>query len=338
MAGRLLRAGHVVAVWNRTPAKAADLVGEGARLATFPADAARGAEVVFSSLSDDRAVLEVVRGRGDSPEVADREPLIEGQAPGAVHISLSTISPTMSRQLEEAHQAASQRYVAATVIGRPDAAERGELVILAAGRQEDLDRCAALFDVLGRKVYLLGDQVEHANVMKISANLVMASLLEVFGEAYAIAESHGLDAHRVLEILKDTMLGPQAIAAYGERVANRAFEPAGFRLKLGLKDVDLALQAAEIVALQIPFASALRDRFIAAVAHGLRGCRLGSRLANAGVPEAGGVNPTEKGPENTSTFRESPVPAGRTSVVFEHAQVCAGRSSTVAFSRDAQLL
>jgi 3-hydroxyisobutyrate dehydrogenase-like beta-hydroxyacid dehydrogenase len=272
MTSVLLRAGHVVAVWDRTPSKAMDLVSEGARLATSPADAARGAEVALSSLSDDHVVFEVVRGvRGerDSAERADREPLIRGLAPGAVHMSLSTISPTMSRQLDEAHRAAGQSYVAVPVIGRPDAAERGELVLLAAGRDQDLERCAPLFDVLGRKVYRLGDRVEHANVMKLSANLVMASLLEVFGEAYALAESHGLEAHRVLEVLKDTMLSPQAIAAYGGRVANREFEPAGFRLKLGLKDVDLALSAAETVALQIPFASALRDRFIAAVADGL---------------------------------------------------------------------
>jgi 3-hydroxyisobutyrate dehydrogenase-like beta-hydroxyacid dehydrogenase len=269
MTSVLLGAGHVVAVWDRTPAKAMDLVNEGARLATSPADAARGAEVALSSLSDDHAVFDVVRGGLDSAERADREPLIRGLAPGAVHVSLSTISPTMSRQLDEAHRAAGQSYVAVPVIGRPDAAERGELVLLAAGRDQDLERCAPLFEVLGRKVYRLGDRVEHANVMKLSANLVMASLLEVFGEAYAIAESHGLEARRVLEVLKDTMLSPQVIAAYGGRVANREFEPAGFRLKLGLKDVDLALSAAETVALQIPFASALRDRFIAAVAHGL---------------------------------------------------------------------
>jgi 3-hydroxyisobutyrate dehydrogenase-like beta-hydroxyacid dehydrogenase len=123
--------------------------------------------------------------------------------------------------------------------------------------------------VLGRKTYRIGRHVEHANVMKLTANLVMASLLEVFGEAYALAESHGVDANHVLEVLKNSMLSPEAIAGYGDRIANRQFDPPGFRLKLGLKDVDLALYAGEEAALQMPFASALRDRFLVAMARGL---------------------------------------------------------------------
>jgi 3-hydroxyisobutyrate dehydrogenase-like beta-hydroxyacid dehydrogenase len=268
MARNLLRAGHEVAVWDRTPAMAEKLVSDGARLAWSPADAAREADVALSSLSEDHAVFAVVLG-GGAADRPDREPLIRGLAPGAIHVSLSTISPAMSRQLDEAHRAAGQRYVAAPVLGRPDAAEHGELVLLAAGQHEDLERCAPLFDALSRKAYLLGDRVERANVMKLSANLVAASLLEVFGEAYALAESHGLEARQVFEVLKDSMLAPQAIAGYGERIANRKFEPAGFRLKLGLKDVDLALSAAETVALQMPFASVLRDRFLVAIARGL---------------------------------------------------------------------
>jgi 3-hydroxyisobutyrate dehydrogenase-like beta-hydroxyacid dehydrogenase len=268
MARALMRAGHEVAVWDRTPAMAEGLVSDGARAATSPADAARGADVVLSSLSEDHAVFAVVLG-GEPADRRDREPLIRGLAPGAIHVSLSTISPAMSRQLDEAHRAAGQHYVAAPVLGRPDVAERGELVVLAAGQDGDLDRCAPLFDALGRRVYLLGDRVERANVVKLSANLVAASLLEVFGEAYALAESYSLEAQQVFEVLKDSMLAPEAIAGYGERIANRQFEPAGFRLKLGLKDVDLALSAAESVALQMPFASVLRDRFLVAIARGM---------------------------------------------------------------------
>ncbi len=271
MARNLVRAGHTVAVWNRTPARAQELVKEGARLASSPADAARGAEVVLSSLADDHVVRAVVLGGAESGGRPEPEPLVRGLARGAAHVSLSTISPTLSRQLDEAHRAAGQRYVAAPVIGRPEAADRGDLVLLVAGQEEDLDRFATLFEALGRKVYRLGDRVERANVTKLSSNLVMASLLEVFGEAYALAESHGLEARQVLEVLKETMLGPQTIASYGDKVARRQFEPAGFRLELGLKDVDLALGAAETVALQLPFASALRDRFLAAMAHGLEG-------------------------------------------------------------------
>jgi 3-hydroxyisobutyrate dehydrogenase-like beta-hydroxyacid dehydrogenase len=269
MAGTLLRAGHAVAVWDRTPAKAEELVKDGARLASSPADAARGAEAALSSLADDHAVLAVVLGDDGSADRPGREPLIRGLPGGATHVSLSTISPSLSRQLDDAHRAAGQGYVAAPVLGRPEAAERGELVLLAAGQDDAVSFCAPLFDVLGRKTYRLGSRAEHANVMKLSANLVMACLLEVFGETYALAESYGLGATRVLDVLKDSMLSPEAIAEYGERIANSQFEPAGFRLKLGLKDVDLALYAAEAAALQLPFASAVRDRFLVAIARGL---------------------------------------------------------------------
>lgn len=269
MARVLLHAGHTVAVWDRTPDKAEDLVREGARLARSPADAASGAEVALSSLADDHAVWAVVLGGQGSANRPPPEPLIRGLPRGATHVSLSTIGPSTSRELEAAHRAAGQRYVAAPVVGRPDAAERGELVVLAAGQEDALDVCAPLFSVLGKKTYRLGNRAEAANAMKLTANLVMASLLEVFGEAYALAESHGLTATDVLDVLKSSMLSPRVIAEYGERIANGQFDPAEFRLALGLKDVDLVLQAAEGAALQLPFASVLRDRFLVAIARGL---------------------------------------------------------------------
>jgi 3-hydroxyisobutyrate dehydrogenase-like beta-hydroxyacid dehydrogenase len=270
MARVLLRAGHTVAVWDRTPARADSLVREGARLAASPADAARGAEVALSSLANDAVVLAITLGAGRDPgDRLDREPLVRGLGRGAIHVSLSTISPDASGQLEEGHRAAGQQYVAAPVIGRPDAAARGELVLLAAGRAQDLDRCAPLFEALARKTVRLGDRVERANAMKLSANLVMASLLEVLGEAFALAESHGVEASTLLDVLENTMLSPRTIAEYGERIASERFEPAGFRLELGLKDVALALEAAATVALPMPVASAVRDRFLAAMAGGL---------------------------------------------------------------------
>ena len=266
MVRNLLGAGHAVAVWDRTRSKCEEVAKNGARVASSAADAARGAEAALSSLANDEAVSSVVLGTADG---MDSEALVRGMAPSAVHLSLSTISPALSRQLEEAHRAAGQRYVAAPVLGRPEAAERGELVVLAAGASDAIDACAPILDVLGKKTYRLGAHVDRANATKLSANLVMASLLEVFGEAFALAESHGVAAMQVLDILKDSMLSPTALGAYGERIARSRFEPAGFRLALGLKDVDLALQAAEGAALPLPFASALRDRFLVAIATGL---------------------------------------------------------------------
>ncbi len=266
MAQKLLRAGHSVTVWNRTRGKGEPLTDDGARIASSPAEAARGAQVVLSSLANDDAVMAAVLGTASG-----LDPLIAGLAPGAAHLSLSTISPALSKRLAQAHDATGQRYAAAPVLGRPAAAERGELVVLAAGPEALIDECQPLFDAIGKKTHRLGPEPERANLAKLSANLVMASMLEVFGEAFALAESYGLEALQLLGILEDSMLSPEALDGYGKRIASHQFEPAGFRLALGLKDVDLALAASEAAALQMPFASVLRDRFLVAMARGLEG-------------------------------------------------------------------
>jgi 3-hydroxyisobutyrate dehydrogenase-like beta-hydroxyacid dehydrogenase len=266
MAQRLLQAGHSVTVWNRTRGKAEPLTDDGARIAASPAEAAQGAQVVLSSLANDEAVTAAVLGSASAPD-----PLIAGLAPGAAHLSLSTISPALSKRLAQAHDAAGQRYAAAPVLGRPDAAGRGELVVLVAGPEALIDECQPLFEAIGKKIHRLGPEPEQANLAKLAANLVMASMLEVFGEAFALAESYGLEALQLLGILEDSMLRPEALDGYGKRIASQQFEPAGFRLALGLKDVDLALAASEAAALQMPFASVLRDRFLVAIARGLEG-------------------------------------------------------------------
>jgi 3-hydroxyisobutyrate dehydrogenase-like beta-hydroxyacid dehydrogenase len=267
MARNLLRAGHSVTVWNRTRSKADELAAsDRARVARSPAEAAQDAQVVLSSLANDEAVIEAVLGNGSAGE-----PVLAGLRPGAAHLSLSTISPALSKRLARAHADAGQRYAAAPVLGRPDAAEHGELVVLVAGPEALVEESQPLFDALGKETHYLGLEPERANLTKVAANLVMASMLEVFGEAYALAESYGVGALQLLGILEDSMLRPEALDAYGRRIASQQFEPAGFRLELGLKDVDLALAAGEAAALQMPFASVLRDRFLVAMARGLAG-------------------------------------------------------------------
>jgi 3-hydroxyisobutyrate dehydrogenase-like beta-hydroxyacid dehydrogenase len=267
MAGTLLRAGHSVAVWNRSKGKTEELKSlEGARVATSPADAAQGADVVLSMLADDAAVLSVVLGEGRR---AEPEPLIAGLGRGAIHMSTSTISPDLSKTLANAHAAQDQRYVAAPVIGRPEAAEHGQLVLLVAGPDEAIEACSPLLLALGRRTHRLGFHPERANVVKLACNFVLAAQFEVFGEAYALGEAHGVAAPTMLEILKDSMLRPEPLAAYGERIAESQFEPAGFRLSLGLKDVRLALEAAEAASVPLPFTSLLHERFVVAMACGL---------------------------------------------------------------------
>jgi 3-hydroxyisobutyrate dehydrogenase-like beta-hydroxyacid dehydrogenase len=267
MARLLLRAGHTVAVWNRTSGKAEALSkSDGARVASSPADAAWGAEAVLSMLADDDAVRATVLGEGKVPMP---EPLISGMPPAAIHVSMSTISPALSKELAEAHASNVQRYLAATVLGRPEAAEDGQLVVLVAGSDAAVSTCAPLFDVLGRSVHRLGFHPERANAAKLACNFVLASIIEVLGEAFALGEGYGIGAPALFGILRDSMLRPETIAGYAERIAEARFEPAGFQLKLGLKDMDLVLGAAEAHALPLPTASVLHDRFLVALAQGL---------------------------------------------------------------------
>jgi 3-hydroxyisobutyrate dehydrogenase-like beta-hydroxyacid dehydrogenase len=263
----LLRAGHTVAVWNRTASKAEALgKSDGARVASSPADAAFGADVILSMLADDDAVRSTVLGEGKMPMP---EPLVSGMPPGAIHVSMSTISPALSKELAEAHASNTQRYLAAPVLGRPEAAEDGQLVVLVGGPEDAATACAPVFQVLGRSIHRLGFHPERANAAKLACNFVLASIIEVLGEAFTLGERYGVGAPAMLGILQESMLRPDTLAAYGKRIAEARFEPAGFKLKLGLKDMDLLLGAAEAQALPMPTASVLHDRFLVALAQGL---------------------------------------------------------------------
>lgn len=267
MARLLLRAGHTVAVWNRTRDRAEALAAsDGARAALSPADAARDAEAVLTMLADDDAVRATVLGEGKLPEP---EPLVSGMSSRAIHVSMSTISPALSRELAMAHASSAQRYLATPVVGRPEAAENGQLVLLVGGPDDAATECAPVFDVLARAVHRMGFHAERANAAKLACNFVLASIMEVFGEAFALGEGYGIGAPALLAVLQDSMLRPETLAEYGKRIAEGRFEPAGFRLKLGLKDVDLVLGAAEAQALPMPMASVLHDRFLVALARGL---------------------------------------------------------------------
>jgi 3-hydroxyisobutyrate dehydrogenase-like beta-hydroxyacid dehydrogenase len=266
MARNLLRAGHTVTVWNRTRSKAEQLVSEeGGHVAGSPAEAARGAEIVLTMLADDAAVASAALGEGEAPA----EPMVAAMAPGAIHASMSTIGDRMSRHLADAHAKRGHRYVAAPVLGQPKAAEQAHLIVLAAGAEDALDACRPIFEVLGRETHRFGALPDRANVVKLAANFVLASMFQAFGEAFALVEGYDVAGSKLLDILERSMLSTQTLDAYGRRIAEGNFEPAGFRVPLGLKDVRLALEAGEGVALQMPLASVLRDRFLVALARGL---------------------------------------------------------------------
>jgi 3-hydroxyisobutyrate dehydrogenase-like beta-hydroxyacid dehydrogenase len=258
IARNLLRAGNEVAVYNRTREKAEALAKDGARIENTPANAARGAEAVLSMLSDDPAVTEVTFGEHG---------IAAGLGSEAAHISLSTISVAMARRLAEEHGARQQSYLSAPVFGRPDAAEAKRLIVVAAGESATVERCRPLFDAIGRQTFVAGRDPWQANVIKLCGNFMIACIMETFGETFATMRKAGIDHHLFLDVMNE-LFGSPVYKNYGSAIANEKFEPAGFALKLGLKDIRLALDATLELGAPMPFASVLRDHFISAMANG----------------------------------------------------------------------
>ena len=258
MAHNLLRAGHQLSVYNRTPEKAVLFERAGARVAAAPADACRDSEVVFTMLADDLAVDDVVFGE---------QGIVTALRPGAVHASNSTISTAMARKLATEHGKRAQRFISAPVFGRPAAAENKQLVVVAAGPDDVIDQCRPLFDAIGRQTFVAGSEPWQANAVKLCGNFMIASMLETFGEAYAALRKAGVDPHLFLDTM-NALFGSPVYANYGRIVADQKFEPAGFALRLGLKDARLVLQMAEECASPMPLASLIRDRLLAALARG----------------------------------------------------------------------
>jgi 3-hydroxyisobutyrate dehydrogenase-like beta-hydroxyacid dehydrogenase len=258
MAANLLKAGYTLTVYNRTPARAEALVAQGATLAKTASVAARS-EVVITMLADDAAVESVVFGV---------EGVLAGLKTGSIHISMSTISVALAEQLASAHQAAGQRFVAAPVFGRPEAASAGKLFIVAGGEPKTVQFCQPLFEVLGQRTFIIADEPPKANLVKLSGNFLIAAVIETLGEAFALVGKAGIDRARYLDILTNTLFGAPVYKTYGGIIAEERYAPPGFRARLGFKDIHLALGAAEALMVPMPVASLLRDRFLMLIATG----------------------------------------------------------------------
>lgn len=258
IAKSLLRAGHRVTVYNRTRERAEALLAIGASVAASVAEACRG-EVVFTMVADDAALESLVFSEGGILASLPRH---------AVHVSLSTISVALSDKLSAAHAKAGQGYLAAPVFGRPEAAEAGRLAVVAAGPAFLIQKCKPLFEAMGPKLMVAGERPSLANVVKLSGNFLIASVLESLSEALAFARKSGVDAGALMDFLTATLFNAPVYKTYGELIVQGKHEPAGFLLPLGLKDVRLVLQAAEAANVPMPIASVVRDRFITAMARG----------------------------------------------------------------------
>jgi len=258
IAKSLLRAGHRVTVYNRTHSRAEALRADGAVIAASVSEACR-AEVVLTMVADDAALEGLVYGeRG----------ILSSLPQGAAHVSLSTISVAISDRLASEHAKAGQGYLAAPVFGRPEAAESARLAVVVGGAEALIQKCMPLFEAMGPKQFVVGARPSQANVVKLSGNFLIATVLESLSEALAFARKSGVDAVALMDFLTATLFNAPVYKIYGDLIVQAKHEPAGFALPLGLKDVRLVLQAAEAVNVPMPTASVVRDRFLTAMARG----------------------------------------------------------------------
>jgi 3-hydroxyisobutyrate dehydrogenase-like beta-hydroxyacid dehydrogenase len=257
VAENLLKAGHSVTVWNRSQAPVAALVAKGAVAAKAPEDAMQG-DAVFSMLSNDQVMS----------DVGLAGPLLAKAAKGLIHVNMATISAAFARQLQAAHKKAGLGYLSAPVFGRPDMAASGQLVLVAGGDGGALKTMMPVFDRVGSRTVSVGEEAEKANLFKIAGNFMIASELQATGEAFALLRKGGVDASLFHDVLGGRLFTGAVFKAYGAMILEQKYEPAGFALTLGLKDVNLARAAAEGLKVEMPTADLLKKNYDQAVEWG----------------------------------------------------------------------
>lgn len=257
IAGLLIRAGHTVTVWNRSQDAVKALAAEGAVAAKTPADAMQG-EVLFSMLASDQAMQEVGLDAA----------LLEKAAKGLVHVNLATISPAFARALAAAHDSRGLGYVAAPVFARPDAAAKGQAVVIVAGANDDIAKVEPLLEQIGRRTVRVGEAPEMANLFKVAGNFMIMSAVETLGESFALLRKGGVDAGLFLDTMTEGLFAAPVYKNYGKQILAEAYEPAGFYLKLGLKDATLVKGASDELAVPMPLLDLVRGHYEEAMKKG----------------------------------------------------------------------
>ena len=259
MAANLLKTDHELHVYNRTASKADPLKDKGAVVEKDPGELASAVDLIMTMLSDDTAIQEVLFEKG----------VMECMKEGAVHVSMSTASVAFIRNLNQKHRERNQYLISAPVFGRPDMAEAAKLWVIAAGDNGKIDEIRPILDSLGRAVSVVGERPEQANTIKIAGNFMIASMIETLGESFSLVEKSGMDSHEFLEIMTSALFGAPVYKNYGFMIADRKYLPGGFKMKHGLKDVRLALQAGDEEQVPMPLASMLHDHYLQGIAKGM---------------------------------------------------------------------
>jgi 3-hydroxyisobutyrate dehydrogenase-like beta-hydroxyacid dehydrogenase len=260
MARNIAKSGCSLSVWNRSPERAAPLAADGAAVARTPAAAARGADFIVTMVADDAALETVTFGAdGFLPELH----------PQAVHISMSTVSVACTRALAVRHANAERAFLAAPVFGRPEAAAAAKLWICAAGPATLIERCRPLLELMGQGVITVGKTPEQASVVKLAGNFLIGAMLESLCEAFTLLRKNGIDPEPFHDVISRKLFRSPVYENYGGLALSGRFQPPAFKLALGLKDMTLALQAAQESRSPMPVLSAVHGNLLSAVARGL---------------------------------------------------------------------
>jgi 3-hydroxyisobutyrate dehydrogenase-like beta-hydroxyacid dehydrogenase len=259
MTRRILGGGHDLTVYNRTKEKTRDLEAAGAHAAGSIADACRARHIVITMVSDDSAVKEVALGSAG---------VRESLGSGAVHLCMGTHSVAAIQLLTKAHDEAKQLFVAAPVLGRPDAAAAGQLGIVAGGPAEAVKACEPLFQLLGRRTFEAGSSQAGAAAIKLSNNFVLGAAIEAMAEAFALVRRYSVMPQVLFDVMTDGLFAAPAYKIYGKIMVDESYDKVGFMTLQGLKDLNLALAAADQARVPMPSANNVRDRLLGAIAHG----------------------------------------------------------------------
>jgi 3-hydroxyisobutyrate dehydrogenase-like beta-hydroxyacid dehydrogenase len=277
IASNLLKAGYTLRVYNRTREKAKHLVERGAILVNQPSDVIESGGIVFTMLSEDSVLLEIAE--------CD-EHFVKKLGPNGIHVSMSTVSPDTSRHLSAHHSQSGVKYLAAPVVGRPDRAAAGTLFILLAGSSEAKQIVSPFLEKISQRVFDFGDLPWSSNIVKLALNFNIAAAIEAMAESFTLAEKNGISRAKMAELLSETLFSSVVYKGYGDHIAHHSYEPAGFQLTLGWKDIRLVLQTAAESSTPMPIASLLRDRLLSAISKG-RGDLDWSALALGASDDAG---------------------------------------------------
>jgi len=259
MARRLLDAGYALRVYNRTPGKAVELLERGAREVKTPAETVGPGGIVITMLANDAALETVTLGEHGMAAALGAD---------GIHLSMSTVSPHLARRLAEAHRAHGSHYLAAPVLGRPTAAAAGKLFILLSGLAEAKRRVSPLLEAMGQGTHDLGEDLAQGHIAKLAANFMVLASVETYAETLTFAEKNGIGRMEMMKLLTGTILNAPLFHLYGELLAKEEYTSPGFKLALGLKDIELILETGANSRMPLPAADLVHNRLLTALAKG----------------------------------------------------------------------